>query len=305
MDTMTLFLVSGLAAGCLYALVALGFVLIFQSSGVLNFAHGSFIAVAGFVTWLAAVRLEWLGFLGDRTAWRFIVALIIAAVATALLAVLIDRRLLARMAGAPLFSLVLVTIGLDIVIRSAISTELPAGANAIGSPIRGQTVTIGTVNVATVDLWTIGLTVAIVGVLAWFFRTRSGLAIRSIAIDREAAESVGVPVDALVSATWGLAGVLAAVAAALQLSKPGQGLDAQTAFFALRAFPCAVVGGLTSIPGAVLGGVGVGLVEGYVRFYHPGMLGGNFHLVAPYAVMVAVLLVRPHGLLGRPMEDRA
>jgi branched-chain amino acid transport system permease protein len=300
------FLVTGVATGMLYALVALGFVVVYKVSGVLNFAQGALVAVGAFAVWWLVVRSGWLDPLGDGSVVEFVTACLVAAGVAAIVSAVIDVGLLRRLADEPAFSLAMVTVGADIILRTLVASRLPIGANAIGSPLAGRTLRLGDTSVAYVDVWTIGLAVGIVVLVGLALRySRLGLAVRAVAIDREAAAAVGVPVPTVVTSAWCVAGVLAVVAATMQLSRSGQGLEPSTAFFALRSFPAAILGGLSSLPGAIVGGLLVGLVEAYFQFFHPTALGGNFHLVAPYAVMVAVLLFRPHGLFGTAEVGRA
>lgn len=300
------FLVTGMATGALYALVALGFVVIYKVSGVLNFAQGALVAVGAFTVWWLVVGSGWLEPLGDGSVLAFLVACVLAAAVAAVAAAVIDIGLLRRLADEPVFSLAMVTVGADIVFRTVVASRLPIGSNGIGSPLSGKILRFGDTSIAYVDIWTICLVVGLVGAAGLALRySRIGLAVRAVAIDREAAAAVGVRVPRVVTSAWCIAGVLAVIAGIMQLSRSGQGVEPSTAFFALRAFPAAVLGGLTSLLGAIVGGLVVGLVEAYIQFFHPTALGGSFHLVAPYAVMVVVLLVRPNGLFGSTEVGRA
>lgn len=306
MDTFVEFLVTGIATGMLYALVAVGFVVVYMVSGVLNFAQGALVAVGAFAVWWLVVRTGWLEPLGAGSIAEFLAACVLAVGIVAGLAAAVDVAVLRRLGDEPAFSLAMVTVGVDIILRTGVSSRLPIGTNAIGSPLAGRSLRIGGTSIALVDVWTVGLAVGIVILIAVALRySRLGLAVRAVSVDREAAAAVGVRVPTVVTAAWALAGALAVAAAVMQLSRSGQGLEPGTASFALRSFPAAILGGLTSLPGAVVGGVLVGLVEAYVQFFHPEALGGNFHLVAPYAVMVVVLLFRPHGLFGSAEVGRA
>lgn len=295
---------TGLSTGAIYALIALGFVIIYKASEVVNFAQGAFLAFGAFVIWWLMIHTGWLSFLDDRPVAKFLVATALAIGITAVVGLAIERTVLRRMVGRPIFSVAIITLGLDVIMRQVVDSRIPLGTNAIGTPIHGQ-FTLSRAAVSYTDLWTVAITGAVLAAFFLFFKySKMGLAIRATAIDQEAALVMGISVRQVFGVTWAIAGGLAVLAAVFQLSRAGQGLEFTTAFIALRAFPAAIVGGLDSPGGAVLGGVLVGMVEAYFQFYQPDFLGKNFHLVAPYALMVVVLVVRPYGLFGTKTVER-
>jgi branched-chain amino acid transport system permease protein len=299
------FLFTGLSTGAIYALIALGFVIIYKASEVINFAQGALLAFGAFVVWWLVVHTGWLSWAGSNRAVVFLIACVISIIITSALGLLVERTVLRRMVGQPIFAIAIITIGLDAVIRTVVDSRTPIGTNAIGSPIQGRTVTFSSATVSHADIYTIIVTaIVVVAFFAFFKFSKFGLAIRATAVDQEAALAMGISVRQVFAITWGIAGALAVVGAVLQLSRTAQGLDPSTGFIGLRAFPAAILGGLDSAGGAVIGGAVIGLVEGYFQFYQPHFLGNNFHLVAPYAVMVLVLLVRPYGLFGTKTVER-
>ncbi|MFD9389232.1 branched-chain amino acid ABC transporter permease [Streptomyces sp. NPDC060000] len=291
---MTAFLdsvLTGLALGAVYALVALGFVVIFKASGVLNFAHGSLLLFGGY---LIAVLHDDLGFAG---------ALAVSVLATAALAGALDRLLLQRGDPDPKAAHVqtIVTIGVDIVLLTDLSRRIGGDLLTLGDPWGASVTRLGPVTVADSRLAAIAVSALAIGaVFALFRHTSWGLALRAAAEDTEAAALMGVRLSRVRMLAWCLAGALAALAAVFLAAFPAPGLERTTGQIALKAFPAAILGGLTSPPGALAGSLLIGLTEALAAGYQSELhfLGEGFGDVAPYAVMVAVLLVRPTGLFG-------
>ncbi|KQX67452.1 MULTISPECIES: branched-chain amino acid ABC transporter permease [unclassified Streptomyces] len=291
---MTAFLdsiLTGLALGAVYALVALGFVVIFKASGVLNFAHGSLLLFGGY---LVAVLHDDLGFAG---------ALAVSVLATAALAGALDRLLLQRGDPDPKAAHVqtIVTIGVDIVLLTDLSRRIGGDLLTLGDPWGDSVTRLGSVTVADSRLAAIAVSALAIGAVFALFRYTSwGLSLRAAAEDTEAAALMGVRLSRVRMLAWCLAGALAALAAVFLAAFPAPGLERATGQIALKAFPAAILGGLTSPPGALAGSLLIGLTEALAAGYQSELhvLGEGFGDVAPYAVMVAVLLVRPTGLFG-------
>jgi branched-chain amino acid transport system permease protein len=291
---MTAFLdntLSGLALGAVYALVALGFVVIFKASGVLNFAQGSLLLLGGY---LVAVLHDDLGFAG---------ALAVAVLATGLLAGAVDRLLLQRggpdPAAAPVQTIV--TIGVDIVLVTELSRRIGGDLLSLGDPWGDAVTGIGPVTVADSRIAAIAVSAVVIGAVFALFRfTPWGLSLRAAAEDTEAAALMGVRLSRVRMLAWCLAGALAALAAVFLAAFPAPGLERTTGQIALKAFPAAILGGMASPAGALAGSLVIGLTEAFVAGYQSDLhvLGEGVGDVAPYAVMIAVLLVRPTGLFG-------
>ncbi|MFI9766234.1 branched-chain amino acid ABC transporter permease [Streptomyces sp. NPDC052415] len=282
---------NGLALGSVYALVALGFVIIFKASGVINFAHGSLLLLGGYLT---AVLHDDLGFAG---------ALAVAVLVTAGVAGLMDRFLL-QVGGQDAHSAsvqTIVTIGVDIVILTDLSRRIGGDLLTLGDPWGDSISGLGPITVADSRLAAIVVSsVVIGGVFALFRYTNWGLALRASAEDMEAAALMGVRLVRMRTLAWCLAGALAALAAVFLAAFPAPGLERTTGQIALKAFPAAILGGMASPPGALAGSMLIGLTEALVAGYQSDLhvLGEGFGDVAPYAVMILVLLVRPNGLFG-------
>ncbi|MEV0174631.1 branched-chain amino acid ABC transporter permease [Streptomyces sp. NPDC050803] len=282
---------NGLALGSVYALVALGFVIIFKASGVINFAHGSLLLLGGYLT---AVLHDDLGFAA---------ALAVSVLVTAAAAGLMDRFLL-QVGGQDAHSAhvqTIVTIGVDIVLLTDLSRRIGGDLLTLGDPWGDSVTGLGPITVADSRLAAIVVSAVVIGgVFALFRYTSWGLSLRASAEDVEAAALMGVRLVRVRTLAWCLAGGLAALAAVFLAAFPAPGLERTTGQIALKAFPAAILGGMASPPGALAGSMLIGLTEALVAGYQSDLhvLGEGFGDVAPYAVMVLVLLVRPTGLFG-------
>ncbi len=288
---------AGLALGARYALVALGFVVIHRATGVINFAQGSIVALGAYFTFNA------------HQTWGlpFLVAAALGIVATAAVGLVIERLLLRRMSGQPVFSVIMITIGLLFVIDQVITMIWGQDAQNLGDPWGIDTVVVGDVVMAVVDLWAIGLAFVVVVLFFLFFRySGTGLAMRAVAIDEEAAMARGISVRRVVGTAWVISGAVAAVAGITLASGPAA-LRPSIGLIALAAFPAMILGGLDSPLGAVLGGFIIGLAQILTAGYQPryaGWLGQDFQSVTPYVVMILILMVRPYGLFGTKEVER-
>jgi branched-chain amino acid transport system permease protein len=284
-------LVSGLALGCKYALVALGFVIVFKATGVINFAQASFVLVGGYMTFNAT----------NTWGLNFYVSLVVAMAAGAVLGMLIEALILRRMIGEAPFTLVMVTIGILFILDNVVTAIWGPDPQNLGDPWGLKVRTFGDVPVADKDLWTIAFTALVLGGFFLFFRYSTlGLAMRATALDQEAAMAQGISARRIYRVSWGIAGLVAALAGAA-LSSGSVGLTPSVGLIALVAFPAMILGGLDSPLGAVVGGIIIGLVQQLTSLYGPEYLewfGNGFELVSPYLVMIVILLVRPYGLFG-------
>jgi branched-chain amino acid transport system permease protein len=288
--------VAGVAVGFQYALVALGTVIIFKATHVINFAQGGFVMLGAYLTYQFA----------NLNGLPFPVAVILAMGITALLGLLVERLILKRMVGKPIYAIIMITIGLLFVIQELCSTLWTSDTVELADPWGIETVDIGGVVVKVSDLWGIALAGLVLAAFFAFFRfSKLGLAMRATALDQEAALAQGMSAKVVFASAWIIAGGVAALAGVIVAS--GRALDPSIQFVAILAFPAIILGGLDSPGGAVLGGIVIGLSQtvtaGYQAEYMP-WLGTNFHIVMPYVIMVIVLLVRPYGLFGTPEIKR-
>jgi branched-chain amino acid transport system permease protein len=286
-------LFQGFALGCIYALVALGFTVVYRASKVINFAQGSLLLVGAYLVSVLATDLN----------LPFVLAVIAAIALLAAGGAVFQMIVLQRVLGQPVFVLVMITIGLSIVIDSAIPAIFGGNARILGDPWGASAVNAGGVTFNWVRIWTVLCTGLILALYFVFDRfSRYGLAMRATAADEEAALAVGVPVRRVYALTWAIAGGVAAVGGLFLAGFPSS-VNPSLGAVSLRAFPAIILGGLDSPPGAVVGGITIGIVEVLASGYAPGWLGSDFSAVAPYVVMILVLLIRPYGLFGtRPVE---
>ena len=288
---------AGVALGARYALVALGFVVIHRATGVINFAQGSILALGAYFTFNAHVT--W----GLPFFW----ASVIAIVGSAIVGVLVERFLLRRMTGEPVFSVIMITIGLLFVLDQIITMIWGQDAQNLEDPWGIDTVSVGEIVMAVVDLWAIGLALLVVVAFFVFFRYSGlGLAMRAVAIDEEAAMARGISVRRVVATAWAISGAVAAIAGITLASGPAA-LRPSLGLIALAAFPAMILGGLDSPLGAVVGGVIIGLTQTLTAGYQPqhaAWLGDDFQSVTPYVVMIVILMVRPYGLFGTEEVER-
>ncbi len=288
--------IQGVALGAVYALIALGFVIIYKATQVINFAQGELVLLGAYLVYTF-----------NQTALPFAASVALAAVVMAAVGWSIERTILRRMIGKPTFAVVMITIGLAIAIRQIVAALWGFDDRLLGDPWASSQVGVGDLRVNVTSLVTIAAAGALVVVFFAFFRfTKAGVGMRATAIDQEAALAVGIPVQGVFAQAWMIAAATAAIAGTFLAAFPAT-LHPAIGFTALRAFPAAIVGGLDSPGGAVIGGVIVGLVEVLVQGYQPLIapwLGTNFHVAAAYLLMIGVLVVRPYGLFGTRVVER-
>ena len=290
-------LTQGVALGVVYGLVALGFVVIYKATKVINFAHGELLLVGAYLVF--AFR--------SGAGLPFYLAVVLATVAMAAVGWTVERALLRRMVGRPTFSVAMITIGLAIVLRQVVAATAGYDDRSIGDPWGASTVTLAGAQVTLVSLVTIGVIAAVfLAFFIFFGRSKYGLAMRATAFDHEAALAVGIPVRTVYALSWMLAAATATAGGVFLAAFPAT-LSPALGFVAFRAFPAAIVGGLDSPGGAIVGGLLIGVTELLVQGYQPRValwLGNDVHVVAAYILMIVVLVVRPYGLFGTPEVER-
>ncbi|RJL34625.1 branched-chain amino acid ABC transporter permease [Bailinhaonella thermotolerans] len=287
-------LVRGLGNGSVYALLALGFVIIYKATRVISFAQPAFmICGAVAVSHLAGVT-------------GFYAAVLISVAGVAALALAVERAAIRPMVGRPVFVVAIITLGVDVVLRVIVNGFIGRDVRQVGDPWGFRTVHLAGIGVQQRHLAMLAAAVVVLlAVFAFFRHTRYGLAMRAAAYDQEAALAQGVSVGMVFALSWALAGGLAAIAGTFVGT--GQGVDQLTWIIALKALPAIILGGLDSLGGAVAGGLAVGVAESLVQAYQQQLapwLGQNFAVVSPYVVMLVVLLVRPYGLFGTREVER-
>ena len=287
-------LFQGLSLGSTYALIALGFVVVYRASGVINFAQGAMLLAGAYtISWLAT-----------DVGVAFLPAVLASIALLALAGAGFQASVLRRVAGEPTFVLVMITIGAGIAVTSLIEALFGTDPRLLGDPWGSTSFALGDVTINWVKLWGIVVTCAALGAYFAFDRwTRWGLAVQATAEDEEATLALGVPVRRVHLITWAMAGALATLGGLFLAGFPASPQPA-LGDAALRAFPAIVLGGLRSPTGAVVGGLLIGVTEVMTSGYAPSSLGDNFYAVAPYIAMILILLVRPYGLFGRAPAER-
>jgi len=281
--------VNGIAVGAIYALVALGLVLTYKATEVLNFAHGDLLVVSAFTAW-ALIALA---------GWPFWLALLATVAIAAVLSYGLDAFIIRRIAGQPQFAGVMLTIALAFMLRGLVSMGFGPESRSYATPWTGQTSHFAGIAIANLQLVIVAVALVVTAALLLFFRyTRLGVAMQATSQNQLAAYLTGVRVKRVNSMVWALAGATAAVAGVLLA--PITLVDVSLWYVVLKALAALVLGGFGSIAGAIVGGLLIGLIEQYAGVYLPD----GSKDVAAYVVLIAVLVVRPHGLLGEAHGKR-
>jgi len=300
-------LIGGLLAGVLYSLVALGFVLIFKASGVFNFAQGAMVLTAALalVRTLDIAQKEW--------QWPFWLALVagflFAALVMAIIAWASERLVLRKLVNQEGIILFMATIGMTFFIEGLAQTVFGADVYPlhIGLPKEPifilESVFDGGILVNELDIWAAVIAGLLVAVLALFFqKTRIGRALRAVADDHAAAQSVGIPLNQIWFIVWLVAGLVALAAGAVWGSKLG--VQFSLTLLALKALPVLILGGFTSVPGAIIGGLIIGAGEKLAEVFLGPMMGGGIEIWFAYVLALLFLLFRPQGLFGERIIER-
>lgn len=297
MELLPQLLLAGVVIGSIYALAALGFVLIYKSSRVINFAHGQIIASGAFIA-----------FALTQAGLNFWLAGLIAMVATFLLGMLIERVFLRRMVGEPIIAVIMVTIGLASVIDGLLHLT-PYGAGNFSFPtpavLSGQGVELFGTQLSRIQLTGVLASLALLAGFTYFFnKSTLGITMRAVADDQMAAMSVGTSVERVFALAWAAAGLTAAAAGVILGLMSGLTLGG-LAGIGLKVFPVVILGGLDSVAGAIVGGILIGILENLAAGYLDGLVpGGGTREVFPFIILIAVLLVRPYGLFGTKEIER-
>jgi branched-chain amino acid transport system permease protein len=293
MGSLISYVVNGALTGLLYALIAMSFVIIYRSARVFNFAQGEIVVVGAFLVWTFMSAF-------DLPVW---VSVPLALAASALLGVLIERVVLRPLVGEELFAFVMVTIGLLIFVRGAVlvvwgpevryyPAVMPMAAIRFGDLVFDRALVIGG-----------ALTLVVAAVASWFFnRTQLGLEMTAVAEDHQTALSLGIPVKRSIAVAWGISGLLSTLAAIVFLN--GKGMTFLASDIGFAALPVALLAGLESIGGVVLGGLIVGVAVGLAAYFLDPVFQGGVAAVFPFVIMVLILLIRPTGLFGWKTIDR-
>jgi branched-chain amino acid transport system permease protein len=279
--------------GLMYALIALGFVLIYKATDAINFAQGEFVMFAGFIAAFAAAS----------AGLSFWLSAVLAIAGMVVLGFGLERVVLRPLIGRPVIAVVMATIGLAAVLRGIAVIAFGAGTRAIVMPVGDEPLYLGPVMLPPVQL--VGAAVSLVFLMGftWFFlKSRVGIAMRAVADSQQVAMAMGINVRRYFALAWAMAGVVSALGGVVWGAMLG--IDNQLALVGLKVFPVVILGGLDSIAGAVVGGLIVGIVENLAAGYFDPFVGGGTKDFAPYVLMILVLMIRPEGIFGRRRIER-
>jgi branched-chain amino acid transport system permease protein len=283
--------IGGISQGCIYGLIALGFVLIYKATETVSFAQGELMMLGAFGGLAAMTFLN----------FPFWLAVLCAIAAMALFGVLLERVVIRPILGQPAFSIVMLTIGIGYVARGLITMIPGIGTetHTLPVPYKDQIWNVGALVLNVEQMVVIGATAVLCVLLFALFRySKLGIAMQASSQNQLAAYYMGIPVKRLNGLVWGLAAAVAAVAGLLLA--PITFVHANMGFIGLKAFPAAVVGGFGSLPGAIVGGLTIGIVESLAGFYLPD----GFKDTAPYIVVLIMLMVKPNGLFGEKLRKK-
>ena len=301
-------MLGGLMAGVLYSVVALGFVLIFKASGVFNFAQGAMVlfaalAMARFSEWVPV----WLGF--DSQVLANVIAFVLAALCMLVFAWLVERLVLRHLVNQEAVTLLMATLGITYFLDGFGQTIFGSAVYRINVGMPKEPIFVldnvfqGGLLVNKEDLIAALIAATLVAVLSLFFqKTTTGRALRAVADDHQAAQSIGIPLNRMWVIVWFVAGITALVAGIIWGSKIGVQFSLTTV--ALKALPVIILGGLTSVPGAIVGGLIIGVGEKLSEVYLGPMVGGGIEIWFAYVLALVFLLFRPQGLFGEKIIDR-
>ncbi len=285
---------NGLVVGSIYALVALGFVIIYKSSSILNFAQGEFLMIGAYVC-LALM-------LGTRV--PFWAAFLLTLCFSVVLGLALERVVLRPMIGEPVISVIMLTLGLSAVLRAIVQGVWGTDTIPFPEVFPTEPIHLGPFPVSQGYMWSVACVTVLLAVFALFFKySRAGVAMRAVAFSQQTALSMGISVKRIFALSWSIAAGVSAVGGMLLGTIRG-GVDGSLAVFGLKVVPVVILGGLDSVVGAVVGGLLIGVLENLSGGYLDPVFGGGVKEVAPFVALVLILMVKPYGLFGKVKIER-
>lgn len=293
MDFFLQLVVNGVVVGSIYALVALGFVVIYKSSSILNFAQGEFLMLGAYVC-LGAMA-------SSAPFWAAVLLTLAFSVA---LGLLLERVALRPMIGEPVISVIMLTLGLSAVLRAVVQGIWGTDTRPFPPIFPSEPVHLGPFPVSQGYLWSVGSVSVLLVAFAVFFKySRPGIAMRATAFSQQVALSMGISVRHIFALSWSIAAVVSAIGGILLGAVRG-GVDGSLAVFGLKVVPVVILGGLDSVLGAIVGGISIGILENLSGGYLDPVFGGGVKEVAPFVALVLILMVKPYGLFGKIKIER-
>lgn len=290
--------ISGIALGCIYALIALGFTLIYKATEVVNFAQGELMMVGAYVNFFFVTKL--ISSAGEPSLWIFLVALVGSILFSVLFGWILDLIINRPLKDEPIFSSIIATISLSIILRAIVAMIAGPMSLLPISPFGDAIVGVGGIVISMLDIFIVGSAVIFVVMFYYFFnKTRWGIAMQATSEDPVAAQLMGIPINRVHSLVWIFSALVATISGILLAPRMSL-LDTSMGFLGLKAFPAAVLGGFGSIGGAIVGGVILGIIEtismGTLSFHFAWVKEMNDIIV--WIVLIAVLMIKPDGLFG-------
>lgn len=294
MDFFLQLVVNGCVVGSIYALVALGFVLIYKASGVLNLAQGEFLMVGAYLYFAIITQFQ------VPLLHTFLLTLVFSFI----LGILIERLILRPMIGEPIISVIMVTLGLASVLRAIVQAFYGTDTRPFPEFFSQEPVTLSGIPVSISYIWSFISVIILVTLFSLFFKyTDTGIAMRATANDQQASMSMGISIKKIFAIAWSIAAVVSAIGGIL-LGNIRGGIDGSLVFLGLKVIPVVILGGLDSILGAILGGLLIGVFENLAGGYLDPFFGGGVKEVAPFIILVLILMIKPYGLFGTEEIER-
>ena len=288
-----LLLSNGILIGLMYSLIALGFVLVYKATDAINFAQGEFVMIAGFVV---AVAITAYG----APLW---LAVLVGLAGMIGFGFGLERVMLRKLIGRPVIAVVMATIGLAAILRGFGPMVWGAGTKSLALPIPEEPIILGPLFIPPIQLLGAAVSLLFLAAFSWFFlRSRRGIAMRAVADNQQVAMAMGIDVERYFGLAWAMTGIVSALGGIVWGNLLG--VDVQLSLVGLKVFPVVIRGGLDSIPGAIVGGLIVGIVENMAAGYIDPYVGGGTKDFAPYVLMIIALMVRPYGIFGKAIIER-
>lgn len=286
-------LINGLVTGSIYAMVALGFVLIYKATGILNFAQGELVLVGAYVCWCLVVQFH----------LPFLAAFVLTLIFAILLGLLLERCFLRPMIGEPIISVIMLTIGLADLLRAIVQAIWSTDTRVFPQVFPSAPVHLGNFAISQVYLWSSICALFFLIIFTLFFKfSKTGIAMRAVADDQLAAQSLGISIKKVFAMAWCISAVVSAIGGVLLGNI--NGINSSLSFIGLKVFPCVILGGLDSVPGAIIGGLTVGVLESLSGGYLDQYVGGGIKDVFPFVILIIILMVKPYGLFGTEEVER-
>jgi len=286
-------LITGIVVGSIYGLVALGFVLIYRASDALNLANGEFVIIGAYIclTLMTAYKIP------------FVIALFITLIVSLIMGLVVERLVIRPLQNAPVISLIMATIGLSSLLGGAVHIIWGHQTKTFPQIFPTAPIEVGGIIITSVYLWSFIIVITLLIAFSVFFKfSKMGLAMRAVAGDQQAAQSMGISVKSVYAITWAIAAVVAAVGGVLLGNI--NGVSPGMAAIGLTVLPVVILGGLDSVLGAIVGGFIIGILQSMAGGYLDPLIGGGLKDVVPFIIVLLILLIKPYGLFGRVGIER-